>query len=265
MGEIIFAQPRWQYDSYQDFRALVTVSGFRLIYVDEIPREGVSENVYIVTPLNGEWEHGIVTDGRVIWWDLEWRLDGAYPQVPGVSEVWTSDRWYSQRTETRYVPMGSHPDLRPSEPADGAAYDGAAYDGAYLAYMIPRRQRIHHELRERGVRLSPTGAWGSERHAILSHATAYLHVHQLDNAPTIAPLRMIVAAAYRLPVISESVADAGIFTHTYLMTSAYAQYADFVRMWVCGDDRQRLNDYGGALHDLLCRDLTFRRCVEQAL
>ena len=256
---IIFAQPRHLYDSYQDFRALVQLAGFPLIYVDEIPREGVRENVYILSPLNGEWQNGIRTDGRVIWWDLEWRCEGDFPRIPGVSEVWTSDAWYAAKTGTRYVPMGSDkrlrltPDRIPTE-----------YDAAYLGYMVNRRSAIQHELRARGLRITGHGAWGIERDYVLNASTVYLHVHQLDQAPGVPALRMVVAAAYGLPVISETVADVGIFGHAFLQC-VYGRLGEFVQLWARDQHPQMRENYGHSLHTLLCEKLTFRKSVEDAL
>lgn len=263
---IIFAQPRHFYQSYEDLRSLIALSGFDCIYIDEIPSEGVKDQVFILTPLNGEWEHGIQTDGRVIWWDLEWRLGNEgyfrepFPSIPGVSEVWTSDRWYSLQTQTRYVPLGSHADLAKWN-TDGEDYTPVS-DAALLGYIVPRRQRIVQELLQRGVKLSATSAWGARRHLILSQTKAYLHTHQWDNIPTIAPLRMVVAAAYSLPVLTETVADVGIFGDCILQAD-YPYYADCVTAWIHANGQ--LAEMGARLHDRLCVEYPFRKCIEDAL
>ncbi len=260
MGDVIFARPRTDYGSYVDLYRLIELAGYPLIFADEIERD--SDNAYIVTVLNGETQNG--WDGaraRIVLWDLEYHLDGI-PPIPGVSEVWASDKWYAGCIGARYVLIGSDERLVDGAPADGSI----DYDVAFLAYMVGRRQRIAGELHAQGVHLSPSSAWEAERHRVLSRSRVYLCVHQHDHVPTIAPLRMVVAAAYRLPVISEAVADRGAFETGDLMTSDYSHLADFVRMWTKGENNHhRLADYGYALHSKLCEQLNFRTCVEAAL
>lgn len=257
MPDVIFARPRYDYDSYQDLYRLIDLSGFEMVYFDEI--DPTSDNTYVLTMVNGEnqagWE---APKARIIHWNLEW---DAYPLVPGIAETWASDKWFAEHIGARYVPMGSHPGLKLS----GAFEVDVPYQAAYLGYMIPRRMQIWTDLKERGLRLSPTGAWGADRHRVLMQSACYLHVHQHEHAPGMPALRLVVAAAYSLPFITETVRDSGIFGYTYFMQSAYPQIADFVKMWTCEGDGNRLRDYGRGLHDLLCRDLTFRRSVEKAV
>lgn len=260
MPDVIFARPRWNYDSYQDLYRLIALSGFPLIYFDEI--DPASDNTYICTTVNGENEHGWdAPKARIIVWDLEWRLESEYPRIPGVAEMWAADKWYAEHVGVRYVPMGGHPGLKLWD----EYRPDVQYHAAYLGYMIPRRQQIWTELKERGLRLTPTAAWGEDRHRMLMQSACYLHVHQLVGAPGMPPLRLVIAAAYSLPFITETVRDFGIFGYTHFMQTAFPQLADFVRMWTLEGDGNRLRDYGLALHDLLCRDLTFRRSVEQAV
>lgn len=200
MGEIIFCRTRHTYDSYRDFWRLVSLCRYPVIYVDEIPDAGVKDNVYIVTPLNGEWQSGIKTDARVVLWDLEWR--GGLAVVPGVTEVWSADRFYANKIGARHVPLGSHPQLVPDR--DWA--NPPAFDVAMLAYMTHRRQLIGDGLTERGLRRAPN-AWGQERDFILRRSRALMHVHQLDGVPTLAPQRFALAAASAAFLISETVAD----------------------------------------------------------
>lgn len=258
MGNVLFARPRHWYDSYQDLYRLIELSGFPLVYFDEI--DPASDHTYILTAVNGENNGGWQTPrARIIHWNLEW---DAYPAVSGVSETWASDKWFAEQIGARYVPMGSHPGLK----LDTAVEYDVPYHAAFLGYMIPRRQQVWTWLVERGLRVTTNGAWGEQRHALLMQSTVYLHVHQHADKPGLPALRMVVAAAYSLPFITEEVADRGIFGYMHFMQSSYgAHFADFVRMWACDEDKRRLNDYGAALHDALCRDLTFRRSIEQAV
>lgn len=260
MSDIVFARTRHTYESYADYFRLIELSGFPLIYIDEIPQEGVKDNVYILTPANGEWQHGIQTDGKVIHYQLEWctHPNDSPISPPGTSETWSMDKWQSERIGARYVPIGSHPGLV-HEPLHGRCQPD--YDVALLSYMTNRRKQAAYDLNMRGLRIAPNG-WGSERHHILRRTSAMLHIHQHDDVPGVAALRLALAAAYQLPVITEACADYGIFTHTHLLMSDYANLADFVQMWTRRNEARILEDYGRALHSLLCVEKTFRKVIE---
>lgn len=270
-NSIIFAIPRHDYASYRDLYELIRLSNFPTCYIDEVDPD--SDNAYIVTILNGESQNGW-RKGRahIVLYDLEYHLDtdGFYRQPfvapPGVDEVWAGDKWYAEQIGARYVPMGSHPGLRTA--GDSTSHE--RYDIAYIGYIngVHRRERIRQQIVERGVKVSPTVAWGEERHRILSNSTAYLHVHQWDNVPTIAPLRMVVAAAYGLPVITETVADAGMFAgfSAPILECQYRDIAADVEALVHREQKRHLLAYEGqCLYQHLCVDYTFRKSIEAAL
>lgn len=262
MSDPIFATTRHVYESYADFWRLVELSGYHVCYVDEIQPE--RDQTYIVTPVNGEWQAGWEhPTARIILWQLEWDL-GQYPFVKpsGVREVWCSDRWQAARLGAQYVPMGSHKGLAEGETP--AADCLGRYDVAYMGYMVPRRQKLTVELEAAGVRQSPVHAWGVDRHNLLTHSKAYFHVHQWDHVPGLPALRLVVAAAYRLPFITEGCADAGIFRYS-LLQAEYKHLARFARLWTHETDPHRLEDLGWGLQSLLCNQLTFRKSVESAL
>lgn len=259
MGEIIFARPRHDYGTYVDLYALITLSGYPLIHFDEIDPE--SDNCYILTIYNGEIVNGWPNArARIIFWDNEWRLDGEYPVIPGVQEVWASDRWYAKQVKARFVPMGSHPGL-----VIGAKTPERWYDVAHLGYMIPRRSEINARLEQRGIRLSPTSAWGNERHKVLSRSRSMIHVHQHAHAPTIAPLRVALAAAYSLPLIMETPADKTFLRYGDVLYSDYDQLADFTAMWTRRNEPRILEEIGRGLHHSLCERETFRSYVDAAI
>lgn len=266
MGDVIFAVPRTDYGSYRDLYRVINLSEFPTCFIDEI--DSASDNAYIITVFNREMPTGgfLGARARIVLWDLEYHLaeDNRIPPLANV-ELWAGDKWYAEQIGARYVPMGAHPDLRTA-----ASANPERYDVAYLAYMTHRRQHIRNELMRRGVAVSPPGAWGEERHQVLANSTAYLVVHQHDNVPTICPLRMIVAAAYSLPVITESVADYGIFGDCGLGLD-YADISENVYAWTHNTYAPRfeflrpLQRNGQRLHQLLCHDLTFRKSVEAML
>lgn len=256
MSEVIFARPRHEYDSYRDLYTLIEVSGYRLIYADEIDPQ--SDNLYIVTLLNGETQNGW-QDARaeIILWDLEWRVD-APPRVPGVRRVWASDAWYAEQIGAEYVPMGSHPRLAGAEPVNRQCID---YDVAALMYTGPyRRNTLINQLRAGGVRVAAP-AWGKERDTRLRRSRAMLHIHQHDNVPTVAPLRWALAAAYELPIISERVENdggvAGVVCADYERLVGQVQH--MMRLPIT------LQMMGEMLHNELCEDFRFRDRVEAAV
>lgn len=263
MSNIIFARTRTPYDSYQDFFRLVELSEFPLIYVDEIPREGVRDNVYIITPANGEWQHGIETDAKVIHWQLEWctHPNDSPNSPPGTTETWSHDAWQARNIGARYVPIGSHPNLVHA-PLNGPQV--LEYDVALLSYMSYRRQVVAHEMETRGMRLAPNG-WAAERHYILTRSKALVHIHQHDAIPGVAALRLALAAAYKMPVITETCADYGIFGQGDLLRADYGWLAEAAQQWVCRNDAKMLEEYGQSLHHTLCEVHTFRKCIEAAL
>lgn len=251
MSEVLFARPRHNYDSYRDLYRLIELSDYPLIYVDEIDAD--SDNTYILTLLNGENQHGWDTPrAQIILWDLEWRLNNP-PNVPGVSRVWASDAWYAEEIGAQFVPFGSHPGLRDT------ADDTPQTDVAAMMYTGPyRRQCIINALRQRGVSVAGP-AWGDVRAHILTRSWIMLHIHQHDNVPTIAPLRWALAAAYSLPVVSETVNAPSGVTGT-----VWADYDRLTRsvQRVLNDDVSAL---GAALYQAWCIDRPFRAAVEAAL
>lgn len=251
MGQVVFCRTHYLYQPYGDFWNLVGLSGYPTIYVDELDPQ--SDNTYIITPLNGEWKAGWQDPkARIVHWDLEWRAERQ--EIPGVQETWASDTWYADKNRCRYVMLGSHPGMNPqsNETAD------KTYDVAMLIYANYRRAHIAKQLEDSGLRVGRS-AWGLRRHTMLTSSKVYLYVHQHEDFPAIAPQRWAVAAAYHLPVISENVADPGPFKY-------FGLWADYQHISYL--TRARLNDcgeYGWTLHNFLCAQHPFRRCVEEAL
>jgi hypothetical protein len=260
---VYFVKTRTWYQPYDDFFRLADLSGYPLIYLDEMDLD--SDNTYIFTPLNGETTNGW-PDSRanIIFWDGEWRLKEssyAWPDSdlvipPGVKHVWASDKWYAERIGAQYVPMGSHVGLV------GTARTDEAFDLAVMAYVYGRRSTVMSAIKDKGLTLAPN-AWGEERDAVLKASSTMLNVHQHERIHTVTPLRFAIAAAYHLPLISESVYDAGVFDKAVL----YADYADLagytalmVRRW-----RPLLQHKADELHELLCIKNSFKSFVQAAL
>lgn len=256
MSDPIFVRTRYDYPSYTDYWSLVALSGYETVYVDEIDIHD-REKCYIIGCLNGEWNAGWSdVQARIIFLDLEWRLDGEYPKIPGVSEVWCCDPWYARHIGAKYVPLGSHPGLL-SNPRWGIE---KLYDVAFMAYIYGRREHIKNQVQNAGLKIAPNG-WGNERNDILQTSRMMLHVHQFDFAPTVAPQRFALAAAYRLNLVSESVTEPGIFENCVIFAPFAALRDKTKDMLAVAND----NGCGDALYELLCERYTFRKCIEAAL
>lgn len=257
MSNVLFVRPRHVYESYSDLYRLIELAGYPLIYPDELQPD--SDNTYIVTIFSGETQNGWPNaKARIVLFDLEWHTH--LPIIPGVNEVWAADAFYAQRIGARYVPLGSDCRLNPEPDAPRTEQ----YDVALLAYMgPPRRQEVQYGLHRHGITQMPN-AWGDERHKGLLSTRAMCHIHQLDEFPCVAAQRFCLSAAYKLPLFSETLEDGGIFSVSNVLMSDKRYYAAFVSMWLA-DKSQRLNDYGHALHQLLCVDHTFKKEIERAL
>ena len=255
------------YDGYRDFFQLAELAGYETIFVDAVDPE--SDNTYIITPRNGEWNNGWVNPkARIIHWDLEWRLkDGGgyqwekaeYDDIPGVTEVWASDKWYSGMINAKYVPLGSHPGLVGTEEPEAADYDLAimaclSEDGG--------RQHIFDTLLQAGLSIAPN-CWNPDRDKVLKSSAVMLHTHQWRKVRTVAPLRYAIAAAYAMPLISEPVEDADIFQDSVLFCEP-GQLPEYTANLIRRHE-PLLEEHGQMLHELLCHQYSFRNNVEAAL
>lgn len=191
---ITFGKPRHEYHSYRDFWTLVELSGFPVVYIDEMDIHD-SEMTYIFTGPEAKHEFKGAT-ARIIYWLLEWY--GDYEQREGVAETWVSNRTFSDMIGAKFVVCGSHSGLGSLDKLP------LAYEVAHMSYDgIHRRNLILGMMRDSGVVIAPNG-WGDKRHNILRSSLMMLHIHQSDEYPAIAPLRVSLAAAYGLPFISEN-------------------------------------------------------------
>lgn len=261
MSDVIFARPRHVYQSYADFWRLVELSGYPIIYMDEMQLDS-AETCYIFSTPATHWHDGTERHGfpdvkaRVIYYNLEWYANVDYRSIPGV-EVWGADKWYAEMIGAKYVPLGSHPDLNPHPEQ---SFD-KQYDIIMLSYLSYRRGWLVTRFDEQHFKLAPNG-WNEERHYALGQSRAMVHVHQNDHAPAIAPQRWAIAAAYHLPVFSETVNDGGMFTPSNTLFCDYQRLPEFIAMWL---HEPRLTDYGHALYQTLCVDHPFRKRIEEAL
>lgn len=255
MSKVIFARPRHNYASYADLYRLIEVSGYPLIHFDEIDPQ--SDNTYIMTVLNGENMYGWQQPrARLILYDLEWHLDGV--NVPGVREVWAADRWYAGQIGAHYVPLGSDDRLRLDEPVA----DGKVYDVATLWYVTHRRGVILTKMRESGLRIAPVSdLHGLERHRVLSQSLMMVHVHQHDGIGTIAPQRFALAAAYKLPLLTEGLADAGVLFTSVVQADGF-DIPTAAMFLADPQSATSLHQWAEILHQTLCIDYNFSKTIE---
>lgn len=255
MNDVFFVRTRYEYDSYRDFFQLAHLSDYPVIYVDEIALHDRPDATFIISPINGEWQGGLITQGRVILWQLEWNIDGEHEPPPGVCETWCSDKGHAAQIGAKYVLLGSHPRLN-MEP--GATYD-KLYDVIMLQYLTHRRERVRDELLNRNLRIAPNG-WGQARHESLAQARLMLHIHQHETVATIAPLRWAIAAAYKLPIVAEAPDDM-----SEAPTGIYCDYDKLAGVVEQHLERPETQEWGDWLYEQLCIEGTFKRQVEAAL
>ena len=264
MSNVYFVKTAHVYESYVDYRNLVTLSGYTFIDYDEIDPD--SDNVYIFTPLSAEWSSRYPgpVKATMILWDLEFRLkessyewpDSDLVTPPFISRVWASDKWYAARIYAEYVPLGSHAGLV------GTAQTDERYDAAVMCYIWGRRGNVLVQAQEKGLTIAPN-AWGDERDALLKASSVVLHIHQHERVNSVAPQRVAIAAAWHKPLISESVYDRGIFD-TCVLYADYAHLADYTALMVKRYP-QLLRDKADELHDKLVVSNSFRSFVEANL
>lgn len=276
MGDVIFVKTRYQgewiinehgqheyrggYQSYSDYFRLAELAGYPICYVDEIDAYDPTKT-YIITPLNDEWLKGWPgAKAQIIHHEAEWRTDwrAEVDEPPGVARVWHIDPYMGKQSGFEYVPVGSDDRLNQGP---HRLITPVEYDVAIMSYQTFRRQKITAQLENLGVKLAPiSGLWGGLRSQILMESHCMVHTHQNDNAPGIASLRWAIAAAHYLPMITETVRDRGIFGYSCMVQSDYEYLAAFTAHML--KDRVQLQEYGEALHHLLCVEHPFRKVIE---
>lgn len=247
-----FVFPDTPYPSYIDIKRLVELSGYE---TTTFSMGAFGSQPYIVIspePLP-KW---MLDKSNVIAWQLEYAGDYKHNYDGFMGQVWASDAFYARQNNIRYVLLGSHPDLAGARELSR----GFEFDLTMLGYMTPRRQTIKDLMGD--LRWSPDypGHGTEERNRILWSTRMMMHVHQHESAAYIAPQRFALAAAYRMPVISETCRDAGLLSDVILEIK-YHDLDRAVRTWF----DSKASSWGSMMHEYLCVEHTFRSCVEEAL
>lgn len=258
MKNPIFVLPTNEYPSYFDFTRLIGLSGFDMVTAWNVRLDDPSA-VYIFVGPEG------IPDctnarARTIFWQLEYQGDYSdQPNKDTTGETWGSDPGWCERNGGKYILLGS--DERLSFMADKQVLQ---YDIVMLAYMTPRRQAIRDALGGYRWPQPYPGHNTATRHNILLSSNVMLHVHQHETEPhCLAPIRLALAAAYGIPVICEDVDNRGPYGDAMYEWAAYDDIVNTVRSFLA--EPVEVGRYLGALGDLLCKEWTFKRCVEEAL
>jgi hypothetical protein len=266
LPRIVFAHTRYVYDSYRDYRRLVEVSGFPTCYLDECAWDD-PDAAFITTPPNGEfpYDRALSRKCKLVLWDLE-RPDSE--GLRDVSEslhkfdgradaIWVSDRHYAT-LDGRYtfVPMGSDHRLRGSD-----SNPELTYDFCHESYVYGRRDAPFAALRSR-LREGPAGRRDGQRDELLHRSRLMVNVHQTPAAVG-EPLRFALAAAYALPLVSETLNDSfPMRPSEHFVMATLDEVPDAVHRTLGRSDRTEI---GRRLQQLLCDTLTFERCVKSAV
>lgn len=256
--EPIFIFSDKDYPSYSDIRRLVELSGFKSTTVKAI--DAFSRNpLIVVSPelipdLNG-------LKARVICWQLEYAGDYIHNYDGFTGEVWGSDKAWADEHGAKYVLMGSHPDLL-SYRYGGEFPPLPEWDVTMLGYMTPRRQAIKDSLSDLRWPIDYPGHDTSERSRILYYTKLMLHVHQHEDKRYLAPQRIAAAAAAHMALLCEVTweLESSDRANIPMLSVGTNQIGGGVRNFLVSP-----TDIGQRLHDYLCVEHPFRRCVEEAL
>lgn len=253
-----FVFPPTEYPSYMDLVRLVAMAGYEMVAPPQVHLDD-PKRVYIFTGPEGIPDC-TSAQAHTIFWQMEYEGDYAdQPHRLTCDELWGSDPGWCARNGARYVLLGSNPGL---SMADEKRI--SAYDVTMLAYMTPRRQAIRERLGHLRWPENYPGHNSLRRHQVLLSVELMLHVHQHESAtPVLAPLRLALAAAYRLPVICEDVVDRGPYDGAITWWAAYADIPRTVEGFL--REPVETGAYRGGLTDLLCYEMPFKKCVEEAL
>jgi hypothetical protein len=242
---ITFARTRWNYNSYTDFWRLVELSGYPIVYVDEMDL-GDSSQLYIIAPMNGEVRPYIdefkIRNGAIKAQVMQWNLErpsgsnGFDEYIKGgellvqqgyLSKTIVSDMSLARNADFVYIPLGGHSDL-----GIPGSIGSKIYDLIHLSCYSNHRGWMFDGPSHPKNRLGPfsvaTNGWGDERDSRLKLSRIMLNTHQ-DGFNIVEPLRFVLAAAYGLPVVSEPISSNGSIYDDYVHYSPVEGMFDVIR------------------------------------
>jgi hypothetical protein len=269
-----FVRTTKSYDSYGDYWSLVRLSGFPECHLNQV--DFGRPEVYVFTYPNLEtWRFMNAAPksrkAKFVHWDLE-RPDldpalledrGAGFKCDGFDLTWVSDRsLVPLGTNRLHVVLGSDQRLY-DLPEMGDIIPARDFDWCHMSYENGRRAPVYANLREAGLHEGPN-ARGRERRGVLWWSKIMVNAHQTD-APVMEPLRFALAAVYRMPVVSERIADPWPLESDfdYFSVDRLGDLGAAVRALM--NDPQSRAALATHLHQKLCVEWPFKRCVEEGV
>ncbi len=253
----VFVKTRYNYDSYWDLYQLVQLSGIPICYPDEIIWD--SDNVYIVSPINGEFPNPLPPHTcQIIWLNIErpTRSDGWKFDRPDFDRIWVCDKNWAKKTGSEFFLMGSHSGLGRTAPK--------RYDWISCTYNTNRRRLIWSLITD--LTMAPNG-WPisiEERADALASSRLYVVPQQDDPPHAVTPLRFAIAAAYKLPMVYEA-DKTDIYPFVDGVDVIHTPFGDFPNRIREVLQNPAIVDIGEALHHRLCVDTDFRRSIESII
>jgi hypothetical protein len=235
--------------SYTDFRALVRLAGFKTCEMSEV--DLWSDNAYVFAPNNGNVQACLSRPRKckAIHWELE---RPGTEWFPWFDETWVSDRtqfMMGSHPRFKYVPLGGHPKL------GGAPCLPKVWDLIPLCYAYGERAAKLNALASNGFTLAPSTFEPVDRMYTLAHSRWGLMLHQTPH-PIMTPLRAVLYACWKLPIIAEAVGDA----HPYKFID-YDPELNAARS-MSEEEMEHLVEYN---YKVATVAFPFRDCVEKAI
>ena len=270
--DVVMVKTRYVYPSYTDLISLMELSGFEVCCVDQI--DFSREAVYVVGTVNGEYRPHRANARNIKAFMVFWSLERPGPDLLvgycagmrkllnewNFDEIWSADPYVVGKindSRVRYVPVGGHPDLI------HVTKGKRQYDIVHLSCDAQRRSVIFNALKDQGKTIAPK-AWGDTRTEILAHSGIMLNIHQ-NEWQILEPLRFVLAACARVPIVSEHIEHAGIYKrhgpdHYYIDV----EYDTIVEKIGTLND-QDLIPMATRAYDMVTTEFGFARVVEKAV
>lgn len=264
MADILFARPRQPYQSYTDLFRIIDLSGFPLVYIDEVDWDKPQTVIGVIK--HPEWSIiPAAKTARCIWWTFERmlhvdELDMASPVVPAcVDETWCSDRAIAAQYGFRYVFLGG------VESFTALTACEKQYDLITLMYWSHRRQPLRGQLSSFSVADWQQGYWGAERDRKIAQSRLLFSAHQ-DDQPWCEPIKFALAGMYAIPLLSETCADSGYWVAgQHYFAAPFERMADYAHMLLRSEHATTLARVAANAWRLVCRERPFRKTVLEAV
>lgn len=278
--QIIFAIPRYNYTSYTDWYRLIAAGEFEAVFFDQIDLS--KENIYICSPINGEFRPHLANErakgniqAKIVWANLERPVEGEL-DPKGVHagtdllEDFTDMTWVfcrswhkalcdklpSKASRIYYTPLGSEKGIGQLN-----IDHSKSYMWAHMSYGSPRRGPLIGWL-ENFATAAPN-AFPPERDEILRKTAILVNIHQ-DNHKFLEPLRIALAAANGMALISEMLDDPYPLQpdKDFVQVPKDGLMDALKTLW---GQQQNLKTMGLNLHNRLCVEFRFQTNVIKAV